>query len=117
MQKEFLNVKSVGILQFTEQIGDIEVYTKINSANDLSIVFVQNNKIIKSDVVFTNNVNDAIEKLLMNLDIYTLKWIIYNLPNVKKISKNVYKAFENDLFYRIIDTKYFKHIIGDVKNE
>ena len=99
-------------MKFIEQVGKIKVYAQKNGNKDITIIFMNGMDIIVNDSYFTNNIDRAIGKLFIKVfDIYTLEWLRKNvyMEDLKEISKNTYKADDNDWFCRIDDTRYFKH--------
>lgn len=98
-------------MKYIETVGNIKVYEERHSEKDTTITFMNGSDIVASEVYFTDSTSAAIADLFTKQDIYTAEWIRnnINITFLTILSENTYRAFEQDYFCRIDNTRYFKH--------
>ena len=100
------------MMNYIETVGNIRVYEERHNQRDTTITFMNGSDIVASEIYFTGNISAAIADLFAKkLDIYTAEWIRNNINiiDLTTLSENTYRAFEQDYFCRIDNTRYFKH--------
>ena len=119
------------MMNFIEKVGNIKVYTEMNTEKDFFVILFKGNDEILRERYYTEDYMEAIEDILERIGIFTENNILYDcfadgtLDYLEKLSENTYKlnwiGEKNDFipihikYDRIDNTKYFQSFVGESK--
>ena len=101
------------------KVTDIKVFTEHFSDGSIQVSFYKYYELVATEIYFNTTDSKAITDLFTKvLDTYTEEYLYLNCcDGLTKFTDHTYKWGENDYFYRIENTKYFKHICLSIEEK